>query len=50
MPMRGTLNINKAKKKIGFQPEFPIEKGLEQYINWYKDFAILNNNLINNSS
>lgn len=50
MPMRGTLNINKAKKKIGFQPEFPIEKGLEQYINWYKDFALLNNNLINNSS
>ena len=42
--------INKAKTKLGFEPEVPIEKGLRNYINWYKDFAKLNKNLINNNS
>jgi len=37
-PDRGTLNINKAKEFIGFEPQFPLEKGYEQYINWYKEF------------
>ena len=37
-PDRGTLNINKAKELIGFEPQFPLEKGYEQYINWYKEF------------
>lgn len=37
-PDRGTLNINKAKELIGFKPQFPLEKGYEQYINWYKEF------------
>lgn len=48
MPMRGTLNIDKAKTKIGFEPDFPIERGLEQYINWYKDFANKNVDLFKN--
>ena len=37
-PDRGTLNIIKAKELIGFEPQFPLEKGYEQYINWYKEF------------
>jgi len=37
-PDRGTLNISKAKELIGFEPQFPLEKGYEQYINWYKEF------------
>ena len=37
-PDRGTLNINKAKELIGFEPQFPLEKGYERYINWYKEF------------
>jgi len=45
MPIRGTLNIEKAKNKIEFDPQFNIEKGLEKYINWYKDFASKNMNL-----
>ena len=37
-PDRGTLNINKAKELIGFEPQFPLEKGYERYIKWYKEF------------
>ena len=38
MPKRGTLNISKAKKLLGYQPNTPIEVGYIQYINWYKNF------------
>ena len=38
MPERGTLNIENAKKKLGFNPDYPIETGYLQYINWYKKF------------
>ncbi len=38
MPERGTLKIDKAKKLIGYEPTFSIEKGYIQYINWYKKF------------
>ena len=41
-PDRGTLNISKAKELIGFEPQFPLEKGYEQYINWYKEFYLGN--------
>jgi nucleoside-diphosphate-sugar epimerase len=36
MPDRGTLSIEKAKKMIGYEPAYPLEKGFSQYINWYK--------------
>ncbi len=38
MPERGTLDISKAKKLLGYSPNFPIEKGFASYINWYKSF------------
>jgi nucleoside-diphosphate-sugar epimerase len=38
MPERGTLNINKAKKLLGYQPQFSIENGYVEYIKWYKNF------------
>lgn len=38
MPERGTLDISKAKKILGYNPNFPIEKGFKNYINWYKNF------------
>lgn len=38
-PDRGTLSIEKAKKLIDYNPQYPIEKGYEQYIQWYKDFT-----------
>ena len=37
-PNRGTLSIEKAKKLVGYNPEYPLEKGFVQYIDWYKDF------------
>lgn len=46
MPERGTLDISKARKLIGFEPQYPIEKGYLQYINWYKKFW---KNIQNNS-
>ncbi len=36
MPFRGTLSTDKAKKILNFKPNFPIEKGYESYIKWYK--------------
>ena len=37
-PDRGTLSIEKARKMLGFEPSFPLEKGYLEYINWYKQF------------
>lgn len=37
MPKRGTLSIEKARKLIGYEPEYPLEKGYARYIDWYKD-------------
>jgi nucleoside-diphosphate-sugar epimerase len=39
MPERGTLSIKKAKDLIGYQPEYPIERGFEKYIEWYRGFT-----------
>jgi len=39
MPERGTLSIEKARMLLGYEPQFPIEKGFVDYINWYKQFA-----------
>jgi len=36
MPERGTLSIEKARRLIGYEPQFPLEKGFVQYIEWYK--------------
>ena len=43
MPERGTLSIDKAKKLIGYSPQFPIEIGFKKYIDWYKSFSKNNN-------
>jgi nucleoside-diphosphate-sugar epimerase len=39
MPERGTLSVDKARWLIGYAPEFPLERGFAQYIQWYKDIA-----------
>ncbi len=36
MPFRGTLNVDKAKKLLGYSPQHPIEVGFSQYIDWYQ--------------
>ena len=38
MPERGTLDVSKAKKLLGYKPINPIEKGYIKYISWYKNF------------
>jgi nucleoside-diphosphate-sugar epimerase len=35
-PKRGTLNIDKAKRLIGFKPKFNLEKGTELYVKFIK--------------
>jgi len=35
MPFRGTLNVDKAKSMIGYDPQYPLEKGYPVYIEWY---------------
>ncbi len=36
MPERGTLSVDKARKMIGYDPQWPLEKGFVEYIEWYK--------------
>jgi len=38
-PDRGTLSVKKAEKLIGYKPKWPIEKGFQKYIDWYKNLA-----------
>lgn len=36
-PHRGTLSVDKAKKLLGYAPEWPIERGIPDYFSWYKE-------------
>ena len=35
-PDRGTLNVDKARRMIGYNPQYPLERGFVEYIKWYK--------------
>ena len=39
MPERGTLMVDKARKLLGYAPQFPLETGFVRYIEWYKGLA-----------
>ncbi|MGB8182745.1 MAG: NAD-dependent epimerase/dehydratase family protein, partial [Stellaceae bacterium] len=39
MPERGTLSVDKAKRLLGYQPAYPLERGFVEYITWYKGMA-----------
>jgi len=39
MPERGTLSVDKARRLLGYEPQFPLEKGFVRYIEWYKALA-----------
>ena len=45
MPDRGTLSIEKAKRLIGYEPQYPLHKGYKEYINWYKNFMVQQNGI-----
>ncbi len=36
MPVRGTLNVDRATSLLGFTPKYPLEAGLARYIEWYR--------------
>jgi nucleoside-diphosphate-sugar epimerase len=36
MPERGTLNVSKAGKLVGYLPVWPLEKGMACYMDWYE--------------
>ena len=35
LPFRGTLSINKSKKLINYKLKFNLERGNNNYLNWY---------------
>ena len=37
-PDRGTLSVQKARDLIGYSPQFPLDRGYVDYIEWYKEF------------
>lgn len=37
MPFRGTLSINKAKKLIGYKPQYNLERAIPKYLKWYEN-------------
>lgn len=37
MPERGTLNVDKARRLIGYEPSWSLDRGYPKYIAWYKD-------------
>ena len=39
-PKRGSLNISKIKKIAGYKPRFYLEKGIDHYINFYKEHIL----------
>lgn len=39
MPERGTLSVEKARTLLGYDPQFPLERGFPRYIEWYQDLA-----------
>ncbi len=34
-PQRGTLCVDKARRLIGYEPAYPLERGLKRYLDWY---------------
>lgn len=37
LPRRGGLDIKNAKEKLGYNPNYPLERGVEEYIEYYKN-------------
>jgi nucleoside-diphosphate-sugar epimerase len=34
-PIRGTLSMERARTKLGFEPKWPLERGYRKYCEWY---------------
>ena len=38
-PMRGTLNISRAKDLLEYEPKFTLRQGLESYYDWIRQYT-----------
>jgi nucleoside-diphosphate-sugar epimerase len=38
-PFRGTLNIDRARELIGYDPKTTLEDGLDRYVAWYRELT-----------
>ena len=38
-PMRGTLDISRAKDLLDYQPQFTLRQGLESYYDWIRKYT-----------
>ncbi|HWH15443.1 MAG TPA: NAD(P)-dependent oxidoreductase [Miltoncostaeaceae bacterium] len=36
MPRRGTLSVDRAREIIGYDPQYPVDIGIPDYIDWYR--------------
>lgn len=36
-PIRGTLSVERARRKLGFEPKWPLETGYLRYCQWYAE-------------
>jgi nucleoside-diphosphate-sugar epimerase len=39
VPHRGTLDVGKARRKLGYSPRIPIDEGYPRYIDWYGEIG-----------
>ena len=40
-PDRGTMSIKKARRLLGYEPRYPLERGFRRYINWYEQLLAM---------
>jgi len=38
-PMRGTLDISRARDLLGYEPKFSLRQGLESYYDWIRQYT-----------
>lgn len=38
-PYRGTLSVDRAREKIGYDPNTALEDGVREYVEWYRDLV-----------
>jgi nucleoside-diphosphate-sugar epimerase len=38
-PFRGTLQIDKARRLLGYEPRTTLEEGLDRYVAWYRELT-----------
>lgn len=39
-PLRGALDITKAREILGYEPQYPLERGVELYVDTYKQLGV----------